>query len=413
MKKKLHIHSDNSSWAGCENMPGIFLQNKVLNNEFDLTLSYRYSKEYVKGFNEWVTGIFCKSANERIDSSKRDVFPLRLPISFLYKIRLYFRPVMALGYFFMLYEGIVLCKLIGQLRPDVLHINNGGYPGATSCNSAAIAGRLMGVPKITYMINSTTKNRWWERPMTWLVKKCVTKFITASKYCRDQSKFLWVSIIVKENASNGKNWVTINWEVIPNTVLSRECTSIWLLRGGLDKAIKKSDIMFLCVGNFEERKGFKDAIEAFGKIKCDNPRVLVIGGSGPEGSNLKKLAEASTSLVLVEENDDFDTYSLIKSCDVLLVPSIRDEDFPNVILIGLMMGKPIVASNICGIPELFKSDFTYLINPGDVSRLKVLVSRLLLEAGERKRLGAANKQLFLDQYSTDKIIERYIDLWTQ
>ena len=179
IKKKLHIHSDNSTWAGCENMPGVFLQDKRLNDEFDITFSYRYSKEYEEGMGKWL---------HYLDPDK--LFPMHFSITYLYKLRPYFKPIMILKYLLFFDEVRRMGKLLKRIGPDVLHINNGGYPGATSCNAAAIAGRKVGVPKITYMINSTTCDRWWERWMTQKVKASVTKFVTASEHLKNASVFL-------------------------------------------------------------------------------------------------------------------------------------------------------------------------------------------------------------------------------
>jgi len=41
----------------------------------------------------------------------------------------------------------------------------------------------------------------------------------------------------------------------------------------------------------------------------------------------------------------------MNASDCITLPSIRDEDLPNVILEAMYLGKPIIASNLAGIPR--------------------------------------------------------------
>ena len=44
------------------------------------------------------------------------------------------------------------CFLLFRERPDIVHINNGGYPGADSCRIMAITSRLFSIKKIVFTI---------------------------------------------------------------------------------------------------------------------------------------------------------------------------------------------------------------------------------------------------------------------
>ena len=404
-KKKLHIHSDNSTWCGCENMPGVFLQDKKLNEIFDITFSYRYSKEYLEGMIKWVDIKKCILDYSII------FYPMKLPISYLYRLQPYFKPAMIFKYLLFFDEIRRMYKLLKHIKPDVLHINNGGYPAASSCNAAAIAGKLVGVPKITYMINSTTRDRWWERWMTRLVKKSVTKFITASCNLRDVSWFLNSEYVDDEY---WRKLALDNWSIISNTIREqyiRPAEEVRKLLGVLD-----GECMFLCVGKFEERKGFRYAIDAFERISNNKPRSLWIFGDGSDYKYLQKRAKQSTAFIAVLSNalghlpGLYTDFELINACDVLVVPSVADEDFPNVILIAMMYGKPIIASKLAGIPEMV-ADKIMLAPPGDVSGLEKRMGYFLADSWRRKFLGSHSKTKFEKCYSNDVVIGRYIDLW--
>lgn len=172
MKSRIHYHSDCSFFAGCENMLVNFFNSGEFRDGYDISFSYRYSTEYADGFGKRL---------------KKDlpVYPLRYPDlqdfiarfnAFPHTIRrfavalisaLFTLPVLLLQIF-------ALYRLLKRVAPDVLHINNGGYPGAMSSRVASIAGKMAGVPKILMVVNNmaVAYSRWsrrFEYPLTgWL-----------------------------------------------------------------------------------------------------------------------------------------------------------------------------------------------------------------------------------------------------
>lgn len=389
-RPKLHIHSDCFKWGGSENMPGLFLQDKQINEAFDVSFSYRYSKEYEEGMRKWVP-----NSGDMTYGLENPIYSLRLPVTWFYKVKKYFPPIMALGYASAVVDIVKMTKLFRRIKPNILHINNGGYPGALSCNSAAIAGWLAGVPRITYFVCSTTSNPWWFRPMTWMVKRAVTTFLSASKYLRDHSRHLW-----KDGANPG-------WSVISNTIrpyppLPRE--QVRQLLG-----IPDDEVVFLCMGDLVERKGFYRAIDAISNLSdIGTPRSLLIVGDGPEEEFLRtRAAERKGVCRFLCGPLPVHPYLIISACDVLVVPSVGEEDWPNVILIAMMYGKPIIASDILGFHEMVEHGHTGYLTTRDFFWWMTG----LLDKDKRISMGARAKQRYEQKYRIDKIMNRYIELW--
>ena len=84
-----------------------------------------------------------------------------------------------LTFFFDVAQCYLLLKAI---KPDVLYINSGGYPGAVSCRATGIAGLLAGVKIIYFHVNSMPKPApaLFERLVDRLLIENVCRFITAS-----------------------------------------------------------------------------------------------------------------------------------------------------------------------------------------------------------------------------------------
>ena len=73
------------------------------------------------------------------------------------------------------------------------HINNGGYPAATSSYSMIFVAVILGIPKIIYVVNNMAEGyknpmRWLDYPIDMFIKKKVTVFITGSDYAGKKLK---------------------------------------------------------------------------------------------------------------------------------------------------------------------------------------------------------------------------------
>ena len=59
-----------------------------------------------------------------------------------------------------------------------------------------------------------------------------------------------------------------------------------------------------------------------------------------------------------------DYANYINAADLVLLPSTKDEDMPLTILSSMALSKPIISTNIAGIPEEVVDGYNgYLVNP--------------------------------------------------
>ena len=83
--------------------------------------------------------------------------------------------------------------------------------------------------------------------------------------------------------------------------------------------------------------------------------------------------------------------------DVVVHASVRPEPFGRVILEGMLLGKPVIATAAGGVPELIDDGRTgFLVPPGDATALADCLRRVLADArrgagdrGARPGMGAA------------------------
>src|SRR5439155_3962197 len=94
-------------------------------------------------------------------------------------------------------------------------------------------------------------------------------------------------------------------------------------------------------------------------------RLVVVGGGNREAhlrSRVRELGcEAHVRFYGRQPHEEIARW--ISASDVLCLPSQR-EGCPNVVLEALASGRPVVASNVGGVPELLEKDNGLLVPPG-------------------------------------------------
>lgn len=122
--------------------------------------------------------------------------------------------------------------------------------------------------------------------------------------------------------------------------------------------------VFISVGRLHTRKGFHKLMNAHSKLLKDgfNHHIIVIG-DGEEMGNLKKQAEnlnVTNSFQLL--GSMMNPYPYVKKADFFILPS-ESESWPLIIADSLILQKPIISTNVGGIPEMIDHEKTgYLIN---------------------------------------------------
>ncbi|TLM76674.1 MAG: glycosyltransferase family 4 protein [Actinobacteria bacterium] len=90
---------------------------------------------------------------------------------------------------------------------------------------------------------------------------------------------------------------------------------------------------------------------------------------------------------------------LVERAAVLVMTS-RSEGFPMLALEAMALGRPVVATRVGGLPEIVADGETgVLVAPGDEAAAARAMSRLLADAGERRRMGTAARHLIVDRFT--------------
>lgn len=110
----------------------------------------------------------------------------------------------------------------------------------------------------------------------------------------------------------------------------------------------------------------------------------------------------------------------LAACDILASPHVPNPDgtpffgSPTKLFEYMAMGKGIVASRLDQIGEVLEAGRTgHLVDPGDVTSLKLGIKTLIDEEDLRKRLGEGARREVVEKYTwtvhTGRIIEKLAD----
>ena len=169
--------------------------------------------------------------------------------------------------------------------------------------------------------------------------------------------------------------------------------------------ISEGDLVVGTTGRLTSVKGHRYLIEAAGNIVNARPNTtFVFLGDGELSDELKNMA----SKLGIKEKVKFlgwrpDVAEVMSAFDLFVLPSLN-EGMGRVLVEAMALGKPIVASDVGGVPDLVvHGENGYLVPPGDVEKLVNSINIFLCDPIKRKEMGNRGKIVATD-YSADAMV---------
>ena len=147
---------------------------------------------------------------------------------------------------------------------------------------------------------------------------------------------------------------------------------------------KSDKIRFGFIGTLIPSKGAHILIKAFNRIKSDKA-ILKIYGKSPVNNGvfdyyhaIKRTARHNKNIRFMGTFDNRDIAKIFKEIDVLVFPSLWQENSPLVLHEALLTRTPVIASDSGGISELIENNRDgYLFKPGDAEKLFYHIMRII------------------------------------
>jgi len=187
------------------------------------------------------------------------------------------------------------------------------------------------------------------------------------------------------------------------------------------RVMAKQDIDILCIGNFVEKKGLFNLIEACGLVKKEGFEFKCsIIGKGPQKNELLSMIKErglEEYIQILKEYCHEELLSIYSKSKIFVLPSViannGDRDgIPNVLAEAMAMELPVISTDLPNITELIENGETGLLIPSkNPEKLAQAIKTLLVNDALRRRLGKNAREKIVKDFDISKHIQRIAELF--
>ncbi len=167
-------------------------------------------------------------------------------------------------------------------------------------------------------------------------------------------------------------------------------------------------------GRLSIEKGIINVVKAFSNIPNGK---LYIAGNGPEKDNITKIIrdnqlEKKVKLLGFLSQEELKEYLRKATC--LVLPSIWYENCPYSIIEAFAMGKPVISTQVGGIPELVKENVNgFLYDYDNIEELTKILNNILQNKEKAKKLGENAKLDAINRYSKEAYYNKIMQIYSK
>jgi len=298
---------------------------------------------------------------------------------------------------FSVRRTIDVAGLLGMVRTlrrrgvDVVHSHE-----FTMAVYGAAAARLLGKPHVITMHGSQHYAGRWRRR-------------AALRWAFHHSR----GVVAVSRATESNLVITLGLKpgavtVIPNGVRHLPGSRAVVRR---ELAVAEDALLVVAVGNLYAVKGHNVLLRALAELCTGDatpPWRLAIAGRGEEEERLRALATErgiSSRVALLGYRTDIP--DILAAADIYVMPSLS-EGLPLALLEAMFAAKPIVVSEVGGIPEVVTHEReALLVPPGDHMALAAALRRLMQRLDWRAALGRRARERARSEYSVERMTDAY------
>jgi len=302
--------------------------------------------------------------------------------------------------------GSVLAKKLEELNPDLIHVQD-----TYILPASVLANRRIGIPIVATIRNNVLD--WvcdliFSIPFPTLLKirnkvilKCleeVDAVIAVSRYIKGELVSRGVDA---EKTSSIYNLYPM--DSIQSLSLEKEhCSKVRLFAPGW----------------LTKYKGFFVLLQAMKKVTEREDNVeLVIAGDGPERKNLERLSKKLSLekfVYFIGKVPHEEIAKFYLGSDIVVFPSIHPEAFGRVALEAITFGRPVIASEVGGIPEIVRDGETgVLVPPNDCRQLAEAITFLVKNRRLRESMGEKGKTVARKKFDTEKVVRQHLKVYKE
>ncbi|GAA3757069.1 hypothetical protein GCM10022270_14580 [Terriglobus aquaticus] len=313
---------------------------------------------------------------------------------------LYQQPVPSLRHFGRFYQqSKLVASKLRDAGADIVHFAE--INGAITCGFAAM---LAGAKRVSHVRNVYPTRPLWK---DWLILRTVQAFIFVSKQARDFSPI-----------PGGKRKARVIYDAVTVPAPNADQQTSAQLRS--DLGIPEGAPVVGMVARVNPQKDYPTLAHAAALVLQQRPdtRFLIVGDKSMVDVNRAHYEEVSALLHKLGIASSFvfaghreDVKPLIGIMDFCVLSTHR-EGFPLSILETMAQRKPVIATEVGGIPEIIRpGENGYLVPHGDAQALADRILSLINEPALAQRMGQQAAALVQRDYSPEHFAEEIIAVY--
>lgn len=182
-----------------------------------------------------------------------------------------------------------------------------------------------------------------------------------------------------------------------------------------EHGLAEGDVVIGILSRLTPWKGHREFISAARQVVQEVPgaKFLIVGGTIFENGTYERTLRHLVSELGIEEHVIFtgfrrDIPACIASMDICILPSILPDPCPRVLIEGMAMEKPFVATNLGGVPEILLDGETgILVPPKDVDRLAGAILFLIRHRDEATQMGKRARLRVEQRFSVERFVREH------
>lgn len=302
-------------------------------------------------------------------------------------------------------EGLAFTKFLLKNKIDLIHLN------FTGLANPALLGMYLTPAKIIFTEHASgvvVEGQRLRKQVSNLAKRVLLKHVSA---------YIGVSEYVSRRTRAS---VPISHKKI-RTIYNGVNLSRFQVASKED-ARKKLDVdadmtVISAVAMLIPEKGIQCLIQAMCQLRdrgLKKVKLLVVG-EGAYRADLDALVEKCD----LQQNVEFlgrrsDVHTIFAASDIVVTPSLWDEAFGLSIAEAMACARPVVASNVGGIPELVDSGTNgLLVAPGNVADLVDKLTTLIENPVSAEQMGRQGREKALQLFSLENQVKKIVDLYEE
>jgi glycosyltransferase involved in cell wall biosynthesis len=182
---------------------------------------------------------------------------------------------------------------------------------------------------------------------------------------------------------------------------------------------RQAEILF--VGTILPAKGVDVLLRALAVVLRTAPRArLVLIGAEADRGYAKRVVRPLMSVLGVGDAVQFagplgeaDVAAAMARATMLVLPTYMDTA-PNVVVEAQVVGTPVIASAVGGVPDMVEDGVTgLLVPPGDSAALAAAILRILKDPSEAQRLGTQGRAKARPEHQPEVQVEKLVRIYRE